>query len=412
MVDLAQWLEANTNLLIESASAELSALSADDALKRSVEESISAFYEALAHSARIKGPTPLRAILIDWVEARSAPTDEEPAGLMPVLATLKRVAWEQIRCNVTSEEAVELFVQSEEIFTDASSYLASLEAEALLNDVRRELAKAQTHVQFLDKNKSDFIAVAAHELKTPLTLIEGYTNMLRGDVDESQDPRIALMLSGIASGTVRLKEIVDDMIDVSLIELRMLGLHFQPVWIHGLLQMVEFELNDAMRNRNIHMVINQEDLKDRPTYCDPERLHQVFQKVLYNAVKYTPDGGTITVSARTLPGFTDVTITDTGIGIAPENLTRIFDKFSSMTEVALHSSGKVKYKGGGPGLGLAIARGIIEAHGGNIWAESPGYDEVHTPGSTFHIMVPMRSAPPDDQMALLFTLQAQFEVQE
>jgi len=406
MIDLEHWLEAHANILIEGASAELST---DEALKRSVEESIAAFYEALAHSAQAKSPTPVRAIMIDWIEARSAPTDEQPAGLMPVLTTLKRVTWEQIRCNATSEEAVELLMESEAIFTDASNYLASLEAEALLNDMRRDLAQAQTHVQYLDKNKSDFIAVAAHELKTPLTLIEGYTNMLRGDVDEAQDPRVALMLSGIASGAVRLKEIVGDMIDVSLIEMRMLGLHFQPVWIHGLLQMVEFELSDAVHERNIQLVVKHEDLQDKPTYCDPERMHQVFQKVLYNAVKYTPDGGTITISARDLPGFTDITISDTGIGIAAENLIRIFDKFSSMTEVALHSSGKVKYKGGGPGLGLAIARGIIEAHGGSIWAESPGYDEENTPGTTFHIMVPMRSAPPEDQMALMFTLQAEFE---
>jgi len=141
-------------------------------------------------------------------------------------------------------------------------------------------------------------------------------------------------------------------------------------------------------------------------------LHQVFQKVIYNAVKYTPDNGSIVVSARELPGFTDVTVSDTGIGIAPENLIRIFDKFSSMTEVSLHSSGKVKYKGAGPGLGLAIAKGIIEAHGGSIWAESIGYDEKKLPGSIFHIMVPMRAAPPNSDMAALFTMQTEIEPAE
>src|SRR5260221_2801637 len=409
MIDLEHWLEAHANILIEGASAELST---DEALKRSVEESIAAFYEALAHSAQAKSPTPVRAIMIDWIEARSAPTDEQPAGLMPVLTTLKRVTWEQIRCNATSEEAVELLMESEAIFTDASNYLASLEAEALLNDMRRDLAQAQTHVQYLDKNKSDFIAVAAHELKTPLTLIEGYTNMLRGDFQEDEHPRVALMLSGIASGTARLKEIIDDMIDVTLIETHMLALHFQPVWIYSLLQMVEFELADAVRQRSIDLIIRHDDLKDKPTYGDPERLHQVFQKVVSNAVKYTPDGGSITVSARELPGFTDVTISDTGIGIATENLTRIFDKFSSMTEVALHSSGKVKYKGAGPGLGLAIAKGIIESHGGSVWAESPGYDEKKLPGSIFHIMIPMRTTPPEDGMYTLLNLEHEIETQD
>ena len=406
MVDLAQWLQEHLGTLTETASLELSS---NHQLRSSVEESVGAFFEALVHSVRVESMVPLHAILIDWVEARSAPTEEEPAGLMPVLATLKRVVLRHICDNAKSKDAVQLLMASEEYFANASSYLASLEAEALLNDVRRELVKAQTHVQRLDKNKSDFIAVAAHELKTPLTLIEGYTNMLRGDFEESEHPRVALMLSGIASGTARLKEIIDDMIDVTLIETHMLALHFQPVWIYSLLQMVEFELADAVRQREIQLVIKHDELRDKPTYGDPERLHQVFQKIIYNAVKYTPDGGRITVSARELPGFTDVMVSDTGIGIASENLSRIFDKFSSMTEVALHSSGKVKYKGAGPGLGLAIAKGIIEAHGGSIWAQSAGYDEQKLPGSVFHVLVPMRDAPPEEGYSTLYTMQPEIE---
>ena len=107
MLDLVRWLEAHTEVLITEA---LSELATDDALKRSVGDSILAFYEALAHAARVKSPIPLRAILIDWVESRSAPTDEEPAGLMPVLSTLKRVAWEQIKQTVAPEDAIELLM--------------------------------------------------------------------------------------------------------------------------------------------------------------------------------------------------------------------------------------------------------------------------------------------------------------
>ncbi len=406
MVDLAQWLQQHLATLTEAASLELSS---NYQLRSSVEESVAAFFEALVHAVHVNSMMPLHAILIDWVEARSAPTEDEPAGLMPVLATLKRVVFQHICEDANANDAVDLLMTSERIFADASNYLATLEAEALLNDVRRELVKAQTHVQRLDKNKSDFIAVAAHELKTPLTLIEGYTNMLRSDFEEDEHPRVALMLSGISSGTARLKEIIDDMIDVTLIETHMLALHFQPVWIYSLLQMVEFELADAVRQRSIDLIIRHDELRDKPTYGDPERLHQVFQKVISNAVKYTPDGGKITVSARELPGFTDVLISDTGIGIAAENLTRIFDKFSSMTEVALHSSGKVKYKGAGPGLGLAIAKGIIEAHGGSIWAQSAGYDEQKLPGSVFHVLIPMRNAPPEDGYATMYTMEPEIE---
>jgi signal transduction histidine kinase len=406
MSKLAAWLRQHTSQLIQAASVELSS---DERLRVSVEESIAAFYEALEHAARAQSTVPLHAILIDWVEARSAPTDEELTALLPVLATLKRVTWRQIYYLTEAEEAIELILESEELFTDASGYLASLEAEALLNDVKRELAKAQTHIERLDKSKSDFIAVAGHELKTPLTLIEGYTDMLRAELPEAQYPQAALILSGISSGAERLREIIEDMIDVSMIDTHLLNLHFQPVWLKRLLEITVEVLDEAIRQRNIRLVLRREFFQDTPTYGDPERLMQVFNKVISNAVKYTPDGGTITIAARDLPGFTDVMVADTGIGIAPENLTRIFDKFASMGDVALHSSSKVKFKGGGPGLGLAIAKGIIEAHGGSIWAESPGYDEQRLPGSLFHIMIPMRSAPPGDELAQLYHPQEEIE---
>jgi signal transduction histidine kinase len=405
MSELALWLEQHITALIEAAMAELSS---DERLRASVEESIAAFYAALAHSAHTQSMIPVHAILIDWIEARSAPTEEEPTGLLPVLTTLKRVAWKQICFFASPEEAVRLLLESEELFTDAATYLATLEAEALLNDVRRELYKAQTYIERLDKSKSDFIAVAAHELKTPLTLIEGYTNMLHSEFTQEEQERVGLMLTGILNGAGRLREIVEDMIDVSLIDLRLLELHFQPVWLDRLIAMVELDMSAALQQRNIQLEVSREELQHKFTYGDPERLYQVFYKVISNAVKFTPDGGAISVSTRDLTGFTDVQVSDTGIGIAPENLSRIFERFATMGDIALHSSGKVKFKGGGPGLGLAIAKGIIEAHGGSIWAESPGYDERRLPGSTFHIMVPMRTSPPESDLTSAVKPQPEF----
>src|SRR5258708_19786275 len=130
--------------------------------------------------------------------------------------------------------------------------------------------------------------------------------MVRADLDHELHPHESLMLSGIASGTVRLKEIIDDMIDVSLIDMHMLGLHFQPVWLHALLQMVEFELAEAIRQRKLELIIKQESLRDKPTFGDPERLHQVFQKVIYNAFKYTPTAAPTTLPPHQFPRFTDV----------------------------------------------------------------------------------------------------------
>ena len=102
----------------------------------------------------------------------------------------------------------------------------------------------------------------------------------------------------------------------------------------------------------------------------------------------------ITVSGRYLNGSeppqVEIAVHDTGIGIDPALHHLIFEKFNQTGDVLLHSSGKTKFKGGGPGLGLAIARGIVEAHGGRIWVESPGYNEETNPGSTFFVSLPVR----------------------
>lgn len=138
------------------------------------------------------------------------------------------------------------------------------------------------------------------------------------------------------------------------------------------------------------------------TFGDNERLYQAFRNLVSNAIKYTPDGGRISVDGRKLPGFIEVTIRDTGIGIDPDDHIRIFEKFGRTGNASLHSSGKTKFKGGGPGLGLSITKGIIEAHGGAIWVESEGYDETNCPGAIFHVLLPLRKEPPDASAAKLF----------
>lgn len=137
-------------------------------------------------------------------------------------------------------------------------------------------------------------------------------------------------------------------------------------------------------------------------FADGERLFQALRNIVLNAIKFTPDGGEIMVSGRKLPGFIEVIVTDTGIGIDPEFHSAIFEKFGRLGNVSLHSSSKTKFKGGGPGLGLPIAKGIIEAHGGAIWVESDGFDEVNCPGATFHILVPERKEPLDEKISRLF----------
>ena len=147
----------------------------------------------------------------------------------------------------------------------------------------------------------------------------------------------------------------------------------------------------AFEERNIHMT--EEGLADLPLVpADPDLLQKVFHHIIMNAIKFTPDGGSIYVTGKHLNGSeppqVEIAIRDTGIGIDPALHHLVFEKFNQTGDVLLHSSGKTKFKGGGPGLGLAIARGIVEAHGGRIWVESPGYNEITNPGSTFFVSLP------------------------
>lgn len=270
----------------------------------------------------------------------------------------------------------------------------------LNNDFRRAysaLDQANRNLERLDKTKSDFISISSHELRTPLTLISGASQMLLDDPDLQNNPYYKQLLGKMHTGTVRLHEIVDAMLDVAKIDTRALELEPQPVSLNSLIRGVCVDLRKDLDDRK--QTLEMQNLEDLPSVpADMQALRKVFYHVIVNAVKYTPDGGRIKISGRKLEpnnadlrtGGVEVLISDTGIGIDPRFHDLIFTKFYQTGELALHSTGKTKFKGGGPGLGLAIARGIVEAHRGRIWVESPGYSEENCPGSTFHIVLPIR----------------------
>src|SRR5690606_28863500 len=126
------------------------------------------------------------------------------------------------------------------------------------------------------------------------------------------DAQLAVLLEGIDSGTKRLREIINDLIDVSLLDLKLMELHFQPVWLQQVLNAVERSISKSLASRNLELVIDRDTIPIHPTFADPDRLLQAFQKVLMNAIKYTPDGGRITIRGRELPGFTELMVADQG----------------------------------------------------------------------------------------------------
>ncbi|HUH95782.1 MAG TPA: ATP-binding protein, partial [Anaerolineales bacterium] len=261
-----------------------------------------------------------------------------------------------------------------------------------LRRARRELEDSNRALQRLDQTKSDFISIASHELRTPLTVIRGYAEMLLEN--PSTDPAVHQFLKGINAGTVRLHEIMDSMFDIAQIDARSLELHLQQIDLAHMIQEVcQAQWKTAIR-RKLSLTVDLPALPCLP--ADPDGLRKVFQHLVNNAIKFTPDGGRVAITGRMVeahptertPGGIEIVVSDTGVGVDPKFRDLIFTKFYQAGDLAKHSSSKSRFKGSGSGLGLAVSKGIVEAHRGRIWVESPGYDEVQLPGSQFHVLIP------------------------
>jgi signal transduction histidine kinase len=341
---------------------------------------------------------------------------------------LKEAIWDQLKQGELSASQTLAFIEATEpifsrliqIATHAYIEFIQQMQDALASEIARlhseterrvmnrtaDLTRANIELSKLEKARTDFIGIAAHELKTPLTLIQGYANMLREMNLETNNATGAMhLLEGILNGSERLSAVVEDMLDASVIDTNALSLRIEKVSLSHTVALVVTQNMRYFKERNLTVQVG--DLNNLPQVeMDRRRLHQILVHLLNNAIKYTPDGGKVFIEGRVLPNtrpmggnpigtakFVEITFRDTGIGIAPEDRERIFEKFYRVGKSTLHSSGKVKFKGAGPGLGLPIARGLVEAHGGRLWVESPGHDEVNCPGSTFHLLLPIRAMP-------------------
>lgn len=367
------------------------------------EKELEQFFSLMEQAIATGDPAWMDTILYEWA---GTPTESDleqgKNNVTLLLGKMIAVTNEVARESLTESEALDLLAELIPLYTHLLDKAARLEMETRITYISKELVNVQQQLEKLDRTKSNFISVAAHELKTPLTLIEGYTTMMRDMIDASGQNQFDGLLVGMNKGVRRLHEIIDDMIDVSLIDNNLLSLHFQKITLMHILNLLHGELEESVSEREQKLEIKKFNGSNTWIYADSERLYQALNNVLTNAIKYTPDRGKIKVDGRTLPGFIEITVSDTGIGVAQENHTAIFEKFAQLGRPNLHSSGKTKFKGGGPGLGLPITRGIIEAHGGTIWVESEGYDEKKFPGSTFHILIPIRTEADDPKIAKLF----------
>lgn len=390
-VELLEQIRVETShlLITEHASNKPDATVLDDWLE--------IFFDLLLSAIEAGDPRLIDSALVQWLEFAGGAENTKPTETFNrILLSIFNVSRQKLSAEQTQELVAELLP----VFFHADNYLHEFEIDLTISKNNQD----HLSLEQLEKSKSDFISVAAHELKTPLTLMEGYSAMLRELLEQKKifDEHIFLLLDGMDSGSRRLREITSDMIDVSLIDNEMLSLTFQPSWVHNILLRIKGDYADAVHSRQILLAVHRFEGDDILNFYDGERLFQAISNVVANAIKYTRDGGRIEVNGRLLEDFIEIVISDNGIGIDPGDQIKIFNKLQPIGEVAFHSSGKLKFKGGGPGLGLPIAKGIIEAHGGRIWVESEGYDEATCPGSTFHILLPIRGEPPDLNTADLY----------
>ncbi len=261
-----------------------------------------------------------------------------------------------------------------------------------------ELQKSNKVLRQLDRNKLEFIQVAAHELRTPLTVLNGYVNVLRSLPNTSTNANFGEVIQGILKGTSRIHEVVNLMLDVTRIGTETLKIASVPVLLKRILDDLIHDFEKAAAERRIK-IYTQHAEGVPGINGDPALIQKALYQLIVNAIKYSPDGSTILITTRPIamndgtPGV-EVAVRDRGIGLDAEHLDLVFEKFYQVGSVDIHSSGRTSFKGGGPGLGLAIVKGVARAHGGKVWVESAGHDEVNFTGSTFYLQLPVDPPKP------------------
>jgi signal transduction histidine kinase len=415
---LAQWIEAHTDMLGRTDDT-------DQAFH-------AALYEGIIEMA-LNGETRLIDPVLESAAAHAVAVGRPLTHLLGVPQRLRERIWQRIGEEIDPEPAFEMLSAVDIIFVhvvratiDAYEEATKLATAAKATEISRlyaeserkvmeytaEVARANRELARLEQAKTDFISIAAHELKTPLTLIQGYANILHDILTEERAINLA---DGIRRGAERMGAIIEDMLDLSAIDTNRLSLFLELVNLNKVIGLIIRQLEPVLKDRKHTLQII--DVESLPAIeADAYRLHQVFAQLINNAIKYTPDGGQITISGETIaatkkmPACVRITVKDTGVGIAPEDREKIFEKFYRVGSSDLHSTGQTKFMGAGPGLGLTIVKGLVEAHQGRIVAESQGFDMQNCPGSAFIVTLPIEATPrPGLQVTRLPRAEAQEE---
>lgn len=236
-----------------------------------------------------------------------------------------------------------------------------------------DLQKANAELSELDKLKSDFIAIASHELRTPLGIILGYAGFLQ----EAKDAAVSEQAGKVMESALQLRRLIESMINLRYLKQRPSELKREPLPLSVVLKDLKDDTNRLMNASTFEISYTHEG-PDAHVLADRSRIMMALTNIVSNAISFSPEGGTIHVQAEVDEFEVRITVTDHGVGVAHDQLELIFDEFYQVEDHMTRNHG-------GLGIGLSVSRALIKAHGGRIWAESPGLGH----GMTVYVVLPL-----------------------
>jgi len=307
------------------------------------------------------------AALIDRAERGSAV--ESPIAVFEAAARLEELA--QRRTKEAEDKSVELQRANAELraLTANLDKIVRQRTRALAES-EAQLRRKNEELKRLNQMKAEFISIAAHELRTPMTSIVGYLDLMVEGKFGTLDERLGKPVASLRRNAHRLMRLVDEMLDVSRIEAGRIVLQRRAVDFGEIVSGVVQELSPlaAAKNQTVQTYL------DRPPRidCDSDKIHQVVSNLMSNAIRYTPERGEITITVDQAPqdqyagAWARLRVRDNGVGIPSAQRSRIFEPFSDVNTAKHHTSSGP----GSAGLGLYIARGLVDLHGGLITVDS------------------------------------------
>ncbi len=345
---------------------------------------------AFAQAEAFRGPSRLGPLPVGRRHHQLTEVLLEPAAGSPLASALGLSAEDEDEAEAFSSRAVlSLPVPGSQgplgkmsLGLRAPGRRLGVEAVGHLRDLAKRLGGALEKAQLYRataaavRSRDDVLAIVSHDLRNPLATIRIGLDALRASA-AGADPSVSRKLTMMVRAAARMRRLIADLLDVATIDSGTLSFQSHRESLHGILQEVQESHAPQAKERGLEFAVSapQDDLA---LHCDRERIEQALGNVIGNALKFTPPGGRVTLSAQVRPGEVELIVADTGIGISPDQLPRIFlRRWQAPHPGAPHL---------GSGLGLYITRGIVEGQGGRIWAEStPGK------GTAFHLVLPAPS---------------------